>query len=249
MPSVLTAKMSPGLSVSTPDQSNDWPLPARVVLGLTGVAAVLVTISVTSQIYLLQAGEHAPLSRVLRRFSLDAELSVPAWYATVLLLVCGGMLAVIARHVRQRGGRFGFRWMLLSLIFVGLSIDEACAFHEIAMDRFESLDTGGIFYFLWVWAALPIVVLVGLFYLPLVLSLPRRIAVMFTIAGLVFLGGALGAEAVSGWIIDHYGIDKMVYILTTTIEECMEYAGVILFLYALMRYRSVLTDAAPVPAD
>ena len=253
MPVVLRRELEAGNLIAQPgeDSSKTLPRPSGpglIVLALLAVAALLAAVSFGTQLYLLRRGLAAPFAEAFSRFDIDGEATVPAWYATVLLLACAGLLAVIARHVRGHGQPFKLRWALLALVFVGLSADEACAFHEIALNRFEArLDSGGIFYFLWVWAALPVVLVMGLFFLPLVWSLPKRIAVLFTVAGLIFLGGALGAEAVSGWIVDHYGVDETAYIVTATVEECMEYVGVILFLYALLLFRQTQTGQSRLP--
>ena len=70
---------------------------------------------------------------------------------------------------------------------------------------------------------------VGLAYLPFLARLRRRTAVLFVIAGLVYVGGAVGVER---WTGDD--VNSLEYNMWTTLEEGLEMFGVILMIYAVL---------------
>jgi hypothetical protein len=55
-------------------------------------------------------------------------------------------------------------------------------------------------------------------------------------AGALFVGGALGVEAVSGKHASLHGEQNLTYHLIITIEELLEMAGLVVFVYALLDY-------------
>ena len=52
----------------------------------------------------------------------------------------------------------------------------------------------------------------------------------------VFLGGAVGVEMSTDWYDDQGLLNTLAYNLWTAVEEGMEMGGVVLFIYALLRY-------------
>ncbi len=52
----------------------------------------------------------------------------------------------------------------------------------------------------------------------------------------MYLLGALGVESVSAWYTDNYRYGDLIYLLITTVEEVLEIAGLIGFLYTLLSY-------------
>src|SRR5690606_25704033 len=85
----------------------------------------------------------------------------------------------------------------------------------------------------WTLWAIPLVILVGLLYIPFLLRLPPRLRWRLILAGGLFLGGAVGIELISSNIAYHQGSSRT-YLLITFIEECVEQAGLILFAHTLL---------------
>jgi hypothetical protein len=56
------------------------------------------------------------------------------------------------------------------------------------------------------------------------------------LAGLVFVGGAVGLEALGGWYVDRFGREEPGYGLLVTVEELLEMLGVAAFIYAVLRH-------------
>ena len=190
-------------------------------------------------IYQVIGDPEADLARVLARFDLGHEPSVPAWFSSSLLLLNAAMLLLIARATRIVGGVHALHWLVLGLIFIALSIDEAALFHEMidtALSR--RLRTDGVLTFPWVLAGGGFALAVGLAYLPFLLRLPRRFAILFVVSGALFVGGAVGMELASAKAIDAYGVASLAHAATQTVEESLEMAGAILFFFSLARYWS-----------
>src|SRR5690606_6454383 len=89
----------------------------------------------------------------------------------------------------------------------------------------------GVLYYSWYKVFIPIVIVIGLAYVPFLWRLPRRDAGRFILAGGVFLGGAIGLEMAEAYLNYHeMGGQSLVQL----IEETCEMAGVVLFIHALL---------------
>ncbi|MCK4873795.1 MAG: hypothetical protein KAS72_13825 [Phycisphaerales bacterium] len=170
-----------------------------------------------------------------------AERSIPTWFAALLLALAAFLLVIIAVEAQQAHEKYIVRWWGLSLIFLALSVDEIATLHERLGGLMEDqLQLGGALRFAWVIPLGMFALLVGLAYIPLLLSLPRGIAVRFAVAGMLFLLGALGMELVSAHFVSVHGesvIHKSaIYALMNIVEEILEMVGVIVFIDALLRY-------------
>ncbi|AEQ52472.1 hypothetical protein [Pelagibacterium halotolerans] len=197
------------------------------------VSAVIIALGVVREIVIGWIGLDTPLKE-LRHIALDAELSLPAFYSAVLILAIGAALMVIGRVVRQTGGVDARRWMVLGVIFCLMAVDEAASFHEsLMMPLRNAFDLTGIFYYSWVIPGAIAVALIGAYYLPFLLRLPRRTALLFAIAGGAYVGGALGMELVGGAIENASSKATVAYSISILIEEGLEIVGLTLFFYAL----------------
>lgn len=177
------------------------------------------------------------LARVLARFDLGHEPSVPAWFSSGVLLFDAAMLLLIGAAARKAGEPFAWHWLGLGFVFVALSVDEAALFHEMVDTALGSvLQTDGFLLFPWVLAGGGFAALVGLVYLRFLLWLPRRFALLFVASGALYVGGAVGMELFSANAIDRYGLASTAHAITQTIEEGMEMAGAILFFHSLGLY-------------
>lgn len=91
-------------------------------------------------------------------WSLSYEGNLPSWYASVLPLLCAGLLAAVAAGEAVDRGR----WRMLAVGFVYISIDEAGA---CTSGPGELFDTEGVLHFGWVIPAAAVVLGVGLAFL------------------------------------------------------------------------------------
>ena len=85
-------------------------------------------------------------------------------------------------------------------------------------------------------AACVIVLVVATAYLPFLRALPVRTRWLFILSGAIYVGGAVGVEWATIWYEDNDQLDTLAYNLWNAVEEFMEMAGVILFIYTLLRH-------------
>lgn len=169
-------------------------------------------------------------------FDLNGERNIPTWYASSTLLVCSALLALIASSEAKKGARYVLHWRALSAIFLAMSVDEVVQIHEQTIGPLRSVfATAGLFHYAWSILGIVFVLAFALAYLPFVASLDTRTKHLFVTSGVLYVGGALGMELIQGWHDSLYGVDG-VTALITTVEEVLEMAGVVIFIYALLWY-------------
>lgn len=177
------------------------------------------------------------ISDIARRFTLDSEGSVPAWYSSILLLTAAALLAVVATVAFNQRDRWWKHWTALASLFCLLSLDEAASFHEsLILPLQKHFGANGIFFFAWVIPGVFFVGTVGLAFLKFVLNLDCQTRNRFIISGGLFVGGALGLEFVGGAFMDAFGEEHIFYILAAATEETFEMLGVTLFIIAILKH-------------
>ncbi|MGB8326173.1 MAG: hypothetical protein WCE48_01200 [Steroidobacteraceae bacterium] len=206
---------------------------AVVLLWIVMVLSFLNGLLLGLQFYL---GESA-LDTLVDFFDLDLEGNIPSLYSAVTTLACSGWLALIARVNWNRSGGQRYHWLGLSVIFVYLGIDEGVAIHEKLSNFMEQyMAAKGFLYFLWVVPYGIATAVLGLVYFKFWWGLPKLTRARFMVAGLLFVGGAVGLDMVGGYLAERYGTHSVLYTLEYSIEELLEMLGILLFNYALLTY-------------
>lgn len=199
-------------------------------------SGVVIFIGVFRELILL-AFANDFLLNYLRPFALDAENTAPTWYSSLLLFAIAMLLFCAASLAKSGGEPLVFRWRLLSLVFLGLSMDEASSFHELPMQFLrELLNVSGFFYFAWVIPAAFFVAALAIYYLPFLRKLPRETATGMAIAGALYVTGAIGFEMIGAFFWETSGRENLFYILAATIEESIEIAALTLFFVVVSKY-------------
>lgn len=226
---------------------NDIVIHPRTVgrICTVGIAALL-ALHVFSQVLRFGFGWDYQMG-LAEEVYLGAEANIPNWFSTLLLLACGVVLLVIARG--KRTDRYWPHWLALGVIFVAMSLDESAALHDLSAPLFAGLfvplahSVGGPFLglehkpgYAWIFPGVAFCVAVGICYMPFLRDLPRRARRQFVIAGIVYVGGAVGLEALGGWYSGLHGSKNPAFVALLTCEETMEMIGASLFLYALVDY-------------
>ena len=220
-------------TAAEPQLSIDGRFLSRILLGL---ALTVVLLGYFRELYVAQFGLETAL-KDLRHIALDSEHTIASWFSSLALLLAAIFLSLIARLQRNAFNDDWRRWALLAVLFAGMSIDEAVSFHELLIKPLRAtFGFDGIFYFAWVVPGLIVVAVLGAFFLPFLLRLPVRHAVRFAGCGLIYVGGALGMEMVSGSLASQFGMQSVSYILAASAEETLEIFGVTLFCCALVGY-------------
>ncbi len=203
---------------------------------LGGLAVFLVVASVTGQVAKLAFG-HDHVKGLVPLFYVDAEQNIPTFFSVLLILIATFLLAVTA-VLEARRARPWWQWTFLSFGFLVMGYDEAFQVHErLITPMRRALGDGqlGIFTFAWVVPGLVLVFLLALIYLRFLVRLPAPTRRRFLLAAALYLGGALGMEMVGGWIGQPHGRSSWQYVTLATIEEGMEMAGLVTFVWALLR--------------
>jgi hypothetical protein len=147
-------------------------------------------------------------------FDLDEENNLPTWFSSFLLLNNALLLYLLAQS--SIGADRNYR-VLLAAGFLVLSIDEVAGLHEslnTAIDINWAIP-GGI-----------LVLLVGIVFVPFLLSLQPRLAVLYLVSGLLYVSGAICVELLS----EDMDEESLAYGFATALEEGLEMFGALLFL-------------------
>ena len=102
----------------------------------------------------------------------------------------------------------------------------------------EALGGGelGILSFAWVVPAVVLVVVLGLVFLRFLRDLPRSTRRRLLLAGGLYRGGAVGMEMAGAAYGEAHGIYCGTYSLIATAEEALEFAGLIVLIWAVLRH-------------
>lgn len=177
-----------------------------------------------------------------RKFNFGKEKNFPSIYSSLLLL--GASASLMFTHFRYRiKASSKYLWITLSLVFLFLSLDELLRIHEKLGGSIKHLfpDTG-LFYYTWV---IPYVIALAILLFAItkpLFRLPKKTIYGFILSGVVFVGGAVGMEIVSGLYIKNSGMpleiaeNSLPVYIFYTIEESLEMIGVILFIYYILSY-------------
>ena len=212
-----------------------WITPRRIVQILSLVVLALAMAHVG--VYLERRFYHLDyLKGLYRFFNLGQEANLPTLVSSFLLLGAGILILLIWVYERRQRSPFRWHWFVLGLGFVVMSIDEMAQIHEGIFGIMLGGLAGrgeGIWYYSWTKLFIPIVILIGLAYIPFLLKLPRKTAVLFLVAGGAFVGAAIGIEMVESYLTYAQLPGRT---LTQLIEESIEMLSVVLLIYALLTY-------------
>lgn len=212
--------------------------PLKITRALGVAALLLVLASITGQLTKYVLG-HDFVYGLIRLFYVDYENNIPSYFSASLLLLAALLLALITALKKAAHAAYGFQWALLSFTFLYMAIDEAASIHELLIGPMRGLlgqQAGGIFFFAWVIPGIAVAMVFGLSYLKFLLHLPAKTRGRFVIAATLYLGGAIGMELIGGRYADLHGMENLAYSMTATVEESLEMAGVIVFIYTLLNY-------------
>lgn len=203
--------------------------PLRVLAVLAAIAALLASVGWMAGVQRLFP-DIVPVPHIItRRFILIDEHTVAAWYSSLLLFTAAILLGVIV-HLNGMHASLRSRWRVLAIVFLFLSMDEAVALHEtIPMLLLKlGIDTQ------WMYFGAAFVVVLGIYLIRWFRSFDSRMRKILLLSAVMFVGGALGVETLSGVVARSHGIESIAYVSMATVEETLEMLGCCLFVYALL---------------
>lgn len=163
-------------------------------------------------------------------FDVGREINVPTWFSAGLWVTAG----LLAGYFARRASRHRRSWALFAVVCIVFSIDETLELHERLdvigneLARYLPVQLG----FTWVLPGVLIAGLIVLSLLRMVLALPAMPRAALLTAGVVFVGGGIGVETLSGLFIEGEALPWQFFLLTL-IEETLEMAGTALAVAAL----------------
>lgn len=214
-----------------------------VYLSKTRITATLIYSVVFLQlanipaVWIRYGSDQSVLARLyMSLFSVSSEGKIPTWYSACTLLFCALLLFTITLIKRHNQGQYISYWLILGVVFLLMSLDEATQIHEMAnRPLHKAYNTSGIFLFAWVIPGIIFVISFTLCYLRFLFSLPQKTRVLFLIAGSIYVSGVLGMELVGSHYVSHHGRD-LTYGIIASIEEVFEMSGIVIFVYGLLDY-------------
>lgn len=211
--------------------------PKKIALLLGIATAVVMGLHIYGYMLFLFTDRPHPITW----FNADREGNLPTLFSTMLLFFNVFFLTLITYIVRKEGGKY-VPWCILACAFFFLGLDETIQIHEkvseIVLTRF---NTSGVFQYAWVIPYGIAFLIFAMLMLKFVLNLPSDTRKWIIIAGILYVGGAIGLEMVASSIYDSTtfkGGDGHLYYALSTTEELMEMSGAVMFVYAFSNHIS-----------
>lgn len=163
----------------------------------------------------------------------DGEANLWAWGSGLLLAGVGLVLAAVGSAARNEHAS-GAPYFVLAAIALELSADEIAQLHE-KLAGFD-LDTGVTF--AWLSVGVPVAIVAGVGILWIARKIDRRLRFRLIVAGATYLLGALGFEALGGFVVggrvDELARSSLAYHVVVGVEEGLEATGALLALAAAL---------------
>jgi hypothetical protein len=217
----------------------------KIIITLVVLSLVLIALSLIGQWFRLFPDSYSIsgptqeffLDLFIEKFSVNTENNIPTYFNTVILFIAALLTFLIASFKQVQKDKYRYEWLLLGLVFLYISIDEAAVIHEEFTRLFKDMpDLNGWLHYKWVIPGSIAVALLALGFLRFFLHLEHRYRLLFFLSSAVFLSGALGSELISGRYASQFGTKSFPYALLTTMEESLEWFGVTLLIFTLLKY-------------
>jgi hypothetical protein len=215
--------------------------PFVVVRTLAIVAVILSVISFSTRFIVYFTG-YTSVKGLIPLFYVGDERNFPTAFSMFLLLFAAILLLLITLLKWKQTNSFYKQWAFLCIGFFFLSIDEGWMIHEYTLGHRNSpgilwgYEFSGFFHRYWIIPYILALPFLFYFFWKLLMSLEKRTRNLFVISAVIYLSGTIGMESVGGYIKSIHGIDNWWYYLEVAVEEGLEMAGIILFIYALLDY-------------
>lgn len=169
-------------------------------------------------------------------FDASSEANIPTFFSSLILFISAVILYVIYKTAPKGFGKKRY-WRVLMIIFAWLSVDETASIHEQfgKMGKTFHLNSDYLYYS-WIIPYILFAIIAFFFFLRFLFKLPYPTRILFIISGFIYTGAAICFELLEGNIAKKYGPNTLNDLLLCATEEFLEMTGVIIFIYALLRY-------------
>lgn len=177
--------------------------------------------------------------RMFSLLTVDFQSGLPAFFNTLLVLVAFLLLLVISLNRRNLRSDRVYEWLLLTLAFLVLSLDENPDIHSYFISMISKYGAQGqqfVMTYAWGMPYGAIVILFVFFLVRFISSLPRNIGNGFLISGTIYVFGAIVVATVSSAFL-HIRTDHSIWHeVAASYEESLEMIGLSLFIFFLLKY-------------
>lgn len=166
-------------------------------------------------------------------FSIDSEMTIPAWYQGLLLMACA--ISVIINGLINKL-TLKKHYILFSIIFTTLSIDEVITIRErIEVVYYKYFLNRGYeisFEHDLIFSSLVLVLIILLAYISIkfLYSHNNYNRKLFILSGFIYVFGAFGLDLIGSNFEDKM---SLIYQTSTMLEELFEMIGLIIFLHVM----------------
>ena len=205
-----------------------------VTIWLVYVTAALTFLSILGQISKFYLG-HPRLFGFVYVFNVGSEGNIPTIFYTIVILFTSCITSFIFVRNKKNNEPRSIYWLLISLIFMYLAVDEGWIIHErliLSLNYFFN-DITSINYFLIIGGLF--IGIIILIFLGFSLSLDISLKKWLYLALALYIIGAFALELVSKWYISNYG-GGFVLEMISTVEEVLEMLGIILFIKTFLKF-------------
>jgi uncharacterized membrane protein len=220
-----------------------------LVWRLGAFAALLVLLNIAAHLFTLITG-HDHVRGLIPMFDLDMEANVPATFGALLLLLAAGLVALHALGEHLRDGRDRYRWTLLAVVLLAMTVDEVIGLHERLTEPVRALlgaDSPRLLHFAWVVPGAAFVAALAWSFRGFLQRLPGLVRPRVYLAAALFVGGALGVEMLGGYYAALHSTGTFFYkAVLVSIEEGLEMAGMLVFVDAMLAQLGHAAVEAPV---
>lgn len=198
-----------------------------------GAVAILIAMGTLHYVF-REFLEPGTLQRATRFFDVGKEESIPTAFSILNLFVSSLLLYAAYIVSKFRCEKISTYWLILSFIFLYLSIDEAASIHERlgGVTNYIGFVSIEFAHNRWIFLGAIFTTVVFLGFLPFLLALPRRTAALIMLSGGIFVCGALGFETLGGVMLNSGFVSDrsdFIYQIRRVFEESFEMVGIALF--------------------
>ena len=180
------------------------------------------------------------LNYFIHKMYVGNEQNIPTMFSIFLLMFASALLLLITTLKWKKPKSYYLSWMLLCLGFFYLAMDEAMSLHETVLNHQDGVLLGhqfsGFLYHAWIIPFVLMIPFLIVIFSKFLINLDKKTRILFIVSGAIFVGGAIGVESIGGYIKENIGVDNWWYYIEEAVEEALEMAGVIIFIYALLGY-------------
>jgi len=205
-------------------------------LAQVAISSFILLLGLASYLFTHFTG-HGSLLGLIRLLDVGDEQSIPTYFSVLNLLLASILLLII--YIYERGNQIkgALFWLLLSLVFFYLSVDESASIHEnfVEVNTFlvhkgfisQVLDTHQ-----WLPFGIFFLVLFAIVFIPLFKHIDKGTLRKFFIAGFVFVSGAVGLEYLGAVMLKTGFVESrsdLIFAIRRLCEEGLEMYGIVIF--------------------